>query len=471
MVQALSEDSTLSLYEKGHKVFRSSVDLRDVSLPVVNFEAILASKDPQAEVQKLASQELYFSLKNKGLDDCLEILPLVSKEQFVKLIDYDVWSGKELSVQKLFSWLDQYKKLDPKQMIRRYRELDEEYQVASLSPYLRGYTEEEYEKMTESEQDSLFAFPGKEIYFSVVGLDEKTHESVINFFEIAGEQDIEYALSLLAELSYTPPHEAAELIFQFRKARLEEDGFITREEAREFFFPLSLEKMEKKIQELKASFVSTQKISEKILAHQGEKLFLDQVFEFLSENSKEKEAEVKKRFMFLVNSLMTASEVEPEDLSEMKQIMKIAQGKISLALEVLTDSDISFAAYLLSEKIHLKEIFRFAISYLGNMKREFLKELESIGVIQSKAYLEDLDLLKFGPLLYRLDRELFDVLGFEGTELLKAFLGRFSFAPELSKEGKSSLMLFAPVSSKKDLERMIASLKVIQSLLKKEKKN
>lgn len=444
MRHTLSEDSVVSLYDQGHKIFRNNFEDFMVSLPLVDLEKALESSNPRKIIQTYSPQEVYFTLKAKDPSNLLAVLPYLSSEQFLKIVDYDAWKADELVTKKLFSWLDFYKKIEPKMMLDRYRALDEEYQIAALSQYVRAYTEEEYEKMSDIEQDSLFAFPGKELYFSVVGLDKETHECVINFFEIAGEHNIEYAASLLAELTYNPPHEAHELIRQFRKARLEEDGFVSREEATSFFRRLDVEKMKKEAETL-ARGENSQKPS------LVTKDFLKEVFTYSESHYKEKISSVQKNFLLLANALTEITGVEVGDLLELKQLMRTAHGYISLALEILSEGDIALGASLLMEKYHVKDLFRFSLSHFYQIKSDFLLTLENNGVCNTKKMRDDLDTLKYGSLLDRLDAEFLDIFGFAETELLKAFFGRFSFAPltenkEFEKETFKTLG-FTPISS------------------------
>ena len=467
MAHILSEDSTLSLYDKGHKVFRTSFNLKESTLPTVDLDQILETAHPKKDFQALAPQVLYFSLKDKGLEDSLSALPFVSKEQFVKLMDYDAWERGELSPKRMFQWLDLYKKIEPKQMVERYRDLEEEYQIATLSPYVRAYTEEEFEKMSDAEQDSLFSFPGKEIHFSIVGLDEKTTESVLNFFEIAGEFEIEYAVSLLAHLTYDPPVEQEELLAQFRNARLEEDGFVTEEEARSIFYPIDTKSMERKIEEI---FASVSRETSKIPSFTESEDFLQSVLMQVETTYPEDLARIKQSLLFLVNAVSAAVQADVSDVPEMKQLMKVSSGTVSLGLDLLSKGNISFAAEILAKTFHPKEIFCYSLSHLNELKRDFLKSLSSEGLICSKKYLENLDLLKYGALLDQIDSDLLESFGSEGVEVIKAFLGRFPFYPKIKKvteEKASSVLLFSFMERASHLEEAKNYLDYLKNSVRK----
>ena len=196
MAPLLSEATSFALYDKGHKTFRSSTSLYDIKLPQVDLAKILAGKNPAKEIKGLEPQVLYYSLKNQGVAESSEVLKHISQEQLVKIFDYDIWHQDEISPSKAFTWLKAFSEVDPEHMLKRYKQLDEEYQVALLSKHVKAFNEDEFEQMSETEQDSLYHFPGNQIYYSVSGLEQKTHENLVHLIETAAERDIEYAISL-----------------------------------------------------------------------------------------------------------------------------------------------------------------------------------------------------------------------------------------------------------------------------------
>lgn len=459
MASLLSEASSFSLYDKGHKSFRSSVSPYDIKLPLANLNEILAQKNPQKDIQKLEPQVLYFSLKNQGIRDYADVLKFISKEQLVKIFDYDVWNQDGLAPNKAFLWLDTMRQLDPELMLNRYRELDEEYQIALISQNVKAFGEEEFELMTESEQDSLYHLPGNQIYYSINGLDKETHESLIRFIETAAERDIEYAVSLLGHVSFLPPNETEQTISRFRKARLEEDGFVTYEEGRSFFRPLDLKKYARNLEKSSADF---EKISDEpaLMTLEKDQSFFEKAMAHAEEAYPEKREQRQKDLLLLINGLMSAVEVEHDSLSEIKQLMRITRSCLSFSLEKLASKNVSLAAYLLSEKCHLKDLFSFYVSSMHEVKANFLNKLEAQTGPNLDKYRSDLNSLKYGTLLDRFDKDFREILGFEQTELVKAFFNRFSLCLEKSEEKNPSTLFFAPISSEADLKSAILDLEL-----------
>ena len=133
MEDRLSESvSQRNVYETGSQAYLRAPSRTWSCLswfPRVDLEAILASEDPGKEVRDLPAQVLYFAMVDRGREDCLEILPLLSQEQFTRICDYDVWEGDRLAPKRLLSWLSLCQEVSAACMIQRFSALDEEYQL------------------------------------------------------------------------------------------------------------------------------------------------------------------------------------------------------------------------------------------------------------------------------------------------------------------------------------------------------
>ena len=67
--------------------------------------AILDLPDTSSFVQSLAPDSLYLLMRDIGVEDCLDLLPLTTLEQRRAFIDLDAWRGAELDTVELDSWL------------------------------------------------------------------------------------------------------------------------------------------------------------------------------------------------------------------------------------------------------------------------------------------------------------------------------------------------------------------------------
>ena len=67
--------------------------------------AILDLSDPESFIRKLAPDSLYLLLREIGVEDCLDLIPMTTPEQRQAFVDLDVWRGAELDTGELDSWL------------------------------------------------------------------------------------------------------------------------------------------------------------------------------------------------------------------------------------------------------------------------------------------------------------------------------------------------------------------------------
>ena len=248
MASRLSEDSLKAVYDTGHQnlAIQMSPSLDLLTGPSVDLEALLVAEDPTAAVQAVAPQALYQALVNKGPEDALEVLLHLSEEQLVRIFDYDCWNDGRLAPLKAFRWLTLFKEHGPEELAKRFRELDEEYQLALIGPFVKMYDEDEYEKLSQPEQDSLNRMPCGTLFYRVTSDDPRIEEFITGLFEAIMTGDINYAYAVLTHASFLPPNEQEELIARFRKARLEEDGFVAFEDSLAAFNRLDLDELKRR---------------------------------------------------------------------------------------------------------------------------------------------------------------------------------------------------------------------------------
>ena len=127
MASRLSEESLKAMLDAGQQglAITPSIGLELLRQPLIDFDQLLLSEDPEAAVQALPPQQLFNSLVQRGVEDCLEVLPLLSTEQVVRILDYDAWRGDRLEPLRMIRWLNLFKEVSDEQLYQRFRSLDE----------------------------------------------------------------------------------------------------------------------------------------------------------------------------------------------------------------------------------------------------------------------------------------------------------------------------------------------------------
>lgn len=462
MASRLSDDEIRAVYDGGQQGLAIEApggpSTPDGSLThafeIVDLDRLADREDAEAAIQALPAQVVYRSLVAKGLSDSLEVLPLLSDEQVIHIFDYDVWRDDRLAPVEVVKWLSLWREIGKEELYRRFRGLDEEYQVAFLSGRVEMFDEEEYDKLSQSEQDSLTRLPCNTLFFRLKAEDPRIEEGVEALVEAALASDVAYAYSLLNHAAYMPPNESEDALARFRRARLEEDGFVSYEESLLAFQPVDLDELTRK---WSGSGQASGLVSGPLVprAEAQERSLLAATLEAAAAGMAPEDYEVLMRsFAHLGNALCAASKVTTEDLAGQRRVLGLAQGLANLGLEVVSGRDPGRAVGAVRGE-HPQLLFRAGITAVRRLGEALTRRLASAKLPQADELARLLKLGRYGMLLHTVDRVLLPVLGFERAEILKGLFNRFPVVPKgvhtlgsgLSLDEASHRIVFAPVDS------------------------
>ncbi len=410
----------------------------------IDLDSLLLLEKPGKAVRALSPQQLYCALKEKGPENCLAILPHLSPEQFVRLIDYDAWQQGDLSAKKVFSWLELYQEIDPKMMLGRFASLDEEYQIAILNRYIRFYDAEDYEGLDEAKQDRLQQFPNQAFYFEISTDDPELHKSIQSLLEVAMHENMRYAIALVGYSSLSIPEESEHLLKQFRNSRLEEDGFVPYEQSFEIFAPLDLRHLGKPET---AKLLSTE-VAKK------EDNFLDLVLAYGQRNASQEElAHIEISFLSLANHLCSALNLETHDRKGLEYLLKQGKSLVAIGLEYLAGKDPE-ACFLLLKSQYPKNLFRFGLFLIHELRVFCLSELKHIDLAKAEAISRYFARGKAETVCDLIDSEFLEILGLEDCQRLGAL---FQLLPlKLTKIGEAYILTV--IHDLADLSKLNAEL-------------
>ncbi|MEY4630236.1 MAG: hypothetical protein RIQ81_356 [Pseudomonadota bacterium] len=453
MASRLSDESLLANYDRGLGSFEWSA----TGLPSASEEeraarglldSLLASQNPGDAVQSIEPALIRHSLLAAGIEDYVEILPLLARDQVTHIMDFEAWHDSRLSLSGAMHWLQLHKQANPGELLRRFRDLEEEVQTGLLGPMVETYDLDAYEKMSDQEQDSLMRLPCGEVFYKIKSEDPDTRQFVEELVNAALAADIEYAYSLLAHSTYLPPNEQEATALRFRNARLEEEGFVSVEEAARLFIAGSGEQALKRwtgktVDEVVDALVKpgNESIGQTAIAFSkaSNGTLIDLALLHCDDP-----AVVATRLAHLANTVASASGVAADDRSGLKLVLAHTKGYCNLGLELLA-SDPKLAGKILSHE-HPATIFKVAVAVFDAIRRRTVSAMTSSGLLPAELGNRVLQLQftrKFGQVLLLLDREGLPVIGFEANEVLKAMFNRFPLCPAVDRKGEK--MTFQPV--------------------------
>ena len=471
MSTTLSKLAKENLYEQGYQGLpRKEESLWSSSLQFkLNLKTLLENDEAKKLIVKLPPQLIYQTICTDGKEESLELIRLLSTEQITRIFDYDVWHDSLLVPEKVFTWLETFAQISPQQLASRFRLLEEEYQIASLAPFITAYTPDDYEKMSTRQQDELYSLPRNSMYYSINSEKKEVHTTILKLIEATMAEDMNYAISLLSHASQLPPNESEHLLLQFRNARLEEDGFISHEEAMSSFYPLELKKWEikweKQTSKLRQTDTDEREKKENLpILKKVPQHFLEETIQELEKSSSHEEIlNLKQNFLLLANNLCTLTKIEADNLKALEQILESIYGLCSLSLEFFAKGDKKLACQILKEE-HPKVLFRLALSIIRKLREQLLTSMQELNFYQADNLFKHHGLNHFGQSLSLIDQHYSLFLGLQKTEILKGLFNRYPLFPVLDSGDKEKIF-FSNIYNLTQVKEIFSLLTAEMSLI------
>ena len=458
MASRLSDEKIRAAYDSGQQALavealsgRSGGDwLLSRTLDELDLDRLADREDALEVIQGLAPQDVYRALTRRGLQDSLEILPLLSDEQIVRIWDYDVWRNDRLAPLEVSRWLALWREVGTEELSKRFRALDEEYQIGFLTGMVEMFDEEEFENLSQADQYSLTRLPCNTLFYRLKTPAPQVEENIQALIAAVLAEDVAYAYSLLNHAAYMPPNEAEASLAQFRRARLEEDGFVSYEESQLAFRPVDLDALARQWS-LEAGVSSLQTIRSK-----DEVKFLGAAINAAAAFDPAVGDGLLRSLAHLSNAVCAASHVETEDLEGQRRVLALVHAYVNLGLQWLSGNDLQRAAQVLRSE-HVQVLFRVGLSLLRRLADAVLMRMAQAQLPKSQELTKLYRQNRFGRLLYCLDVELLPVLGLERVELMKGLLNRFPMMPRaVSEAGAAPRFVFVPIDSLSRLREVVS---------------
>ncbi|MFW7380994.1 MAG: DUF6178 family protein [Oligoflexus sp.] len=442
MESRLSDESVRLVLDAGHQSLPWEPGQPSGFLAGIDLDMVLASPQAKKMLQAMPVQPLYYAMKQRGLADCLAVLPLLSKEQVIRMLDYDVWQKDELVPKRAFGFLQYFAEVSPKELYRRFAYLDDEYQLALLSGYFRVYEEVELEDLPEDLQDRVYAMPCNTVFYEILTEDKDELSFLENLMESLKENNLRYAYSLLGHASFQAPAEQEFQLKQFRQARLEEDGFVSYEESLQIYTPINRQEIlqrweQSRLQVRSGAVTQANPVSEDFLGQVLHRALLDGW-------DIDEQFAIHQNLLYLANALCSAAQVEPDDMYGLNRVLEQCKALVGLGLEYVSQSDIDLALKVIKAE-HPKNLFRVGLSLIEDLRSDTIAQCKRLEIKDALDLERHYLGRRWGAMVFAFDRKLREIIGFEAAEILKGLFNRFPMAPQLSAD--ETQIKFRPVAS------------------------
>lgn len=401
-------------------------------------------------VHERSALSLYTSLISSDHTELIsKVVAALSTEQYQRIMDLDVWHHDEIQIERVMHWLGVSGHLGTADILRRYRSLEEEYQIAILQPHVRGVSHEEYEELPPHLQQRLFSFPARAYHYEIRSNEPTLVEALHTLIEVFQQEDMEFALSLITHLTWCPPAESQHLAYQFSSARNEEDGFIPSdqalyrldamgdEECRTWLTRLNLETTDQvdhhQSTDLHSSVLNSAfnpASNSLINSSANSPPFLVEVMREARNDeswmSHRGSQLMQEEWIFGANNMASALGLKPRDHGDREEVFYHVLSTISLAVELISGGHHHRAQQILTRASTI-ELMRYGHRVIALMRQRVLAHLVHHGVVPERSE-ELLRGFKFAPLGTLLESRLLAVYDLIDSEHIKGLFNRFALA-------------------------------------------
>lgn len=460
MENRLSDSFVAASLDAGHQNLAWEPGPPSGFLAGIDLKAILSDPNAAEIVPELPTQALYYALKQQGVDEVLDLLPLLSPEQVERMLDYDAWTQDELVPKKFFAFLKPFGEISREQLYERFADLDEEYQLAALQGFFKVYEVEDPYDLPENIAENAYRMPCNKIFYEIQSEDPDEIAFLEELMESLKENNMRYAYSILGHTTYQPPGEAMAQVARFRRGRLEDEGFVNYEESLSIFAPIDHAALLRKWNGTER----TQDISSLALQG-GSGLFLDAVLlAARDENvSIDELYQLHQSFLYLANALCAAGQVGPDDVAGLNRLLEQGKALVSLGLEYLGQGDLGLGIQIVRGESS-RTLFRVGLSLVDAVRDEVIQRLEGMHWPRVERFRRFYHARQWGQILLELDRHWVTHVGLQAGEVLKGLFNRFPMVPMRMMQDQNRIV-FAPIVNLRELMQLEKNLQSIMGYL------
>lgn len=342
---------------------------------VQHINDIIDLPNAPAIVERMDSVSLFRLIKAAGFDQGVDLIPYATPQQVQTFVDFDVWRRDRMITERFHRWLDAViDGMDSKRFKVVMRDLDSEVialyvkQGLVVEPIEEGQIPEHMPMHTERSPDGVYAiaYPEDETYATVLR----------KLIKRLYEEDRVLAWTLLEAARWELASEMEEFAYRWRQGRLEEEGFVPREEAMAVYRPLDPAKLregfEDKTHHIKTRLNTPRTINvPSVITSEfaGEYYILEMLDKVQDDQAVH---ELVFELTNLCNRTMIADGIEPGELDSGRQVIRRTLGYISVGLMFVSQGDDEQAIAAL-DALALRDLLRAGYTMASRLQHQALQ--------------------------------------------------------------------------------------------------
>lgn len=321
-------------------------------------DLILTDPDAQRLTRAIPPQDLYWTLKEVGETDALEVVALASPEQFGFFLDMELWQQWNLSLEQARAWFGYLLECGDELLVEVILQLDPELLILFLKREIivgGGTGDIVIDEERLAEWDHTF----DNLYY-ITFRDRNSTELVSRLIDSLFRLAHPLYLGLMEGVKNEVEGELEELACRFRSGRLADLGFPEPEEALAIYAPILPEQFTRRGDKEAAQYQESAETP--LPALFSEESLLHRVLALAASEGLHAELQ------HLINSALVVEGAPYGDTNAMESVFQRVHGWLNIALELQSGGDEAKALELVRGE-YLKHLFQLGCGMVTSLKR------------------------------------------------------------------------------------------------------
>lgn len=342
--------------------------------PVEQIEAIISRPDADLYIRAIPAPALYQLIKEAGWDQGVDLVPLASAEQMQVFLDLDAWRRDDFLPIRMMPWMAAMVEESSDETFKQVvRELDSEIMALLFKSQVQVMDLDEG-RIPDDAPDSAVTSPDG-MYVLVYPENEALAGLLKRMVMRLYELDRVLAWTLFEAARWELTSEMEEYALRWRRSRLEEFGFVSRDEAMSVYRPINALNLREHLEQSAPHTVQQAPEFQDLPAviaseFEGDSLLLRALKRIPDA------ASMQARFFelrALLNKVLIADGVEPGELNSGRQVIRRAMGYASLGLEFMSRGGDEARQDVALERASLRDLFRAGYTLTAQLQHQALQ--------------------------------------------------------------------------------------------------
>jgi len=207
----------------------------------------LVSADKEVEtLRMLPAETLFLALKEADTESALWVMENAKAAQVQGVLDLDCWKGDEFLAERFFRYFEYMTYTTPEKLLEYMKEIDPEVIVLALKEVV-DVVDFDPQEPPEVEEERMLLTPDSKYALLFKTADSNLRDRLFHWCNKMSSVDIDLMRRHLESLKWENKNDLQEFGYQIKKARIEELGFVEREDALKFFSRISAPELRKQL--------------------------------------------------------------------------------------------------------------------------------------------------------------------------------------------------------------------------------